>query len=271
MLVAPTETVFVTDGRYAEQARREVPDVERVTTSRLVPAAGERARDLGLRRLGFEGTLPFREHGALAEAAAGVELVAVNGAVERLRATKDADEVAAIRRAQEITDASLRGRAAAAGRGRHGAGGRARPGGRGAPARRGATRVRPDRGVRRGGGRAASPPGRASALPRGRREDRLRCPRGRLSRRHDAHGRPRRPARELLAVYDVVRAAQASAAASLTAGARPGSWTRPRDRSSPRRGTGTAALIPSATASASRSTSGRSCEREPRIACRPAP
>ena len=107
LLVAPTATVFFTDGRYAEQAGREVSDVERVTTSRLVPAAGERARDLGLRRLGFEGTLPFREHGALAEAAAGVELIAVNGAVEQLRATKDADEVAAIRRAQEITDGAL--------------------------------------------------------------------------------------------------------------------------------------------------------------------
>jgi Xaa-Pro aminopeptidase len=107
LLVAPPATVFLTDGRYGEQARREVPDVERVTTSRLVPAAGERARDLGVGRLGFEGTLPFREHGALAEVAAGVELIAVNGAVEQLRGTKDADEVAAIRRAQEITDRAL--------------------------------------------------------------------------------------------------------------------------------------------------------------------
>jgi Xaa-Pro aminopeptidase len=222
LLVAPTATVFLTDGRYAEQARHEVPDVERVITSRLVPAAGVRARDVGLRRLGFEGTLPFREHGALAEVAAGVELIAVNGAVEHLRATKDADEVAAIRRAQEITDGALE---VALPQLVEGATEREIALVLEVAVRRlGAERLGFDPIVGFGEG-AAEPHHRPGERPL-RRGDVVKLDFGALVDGY--HADMTRtvalgdPPEELRAVYDVVRAAQASAAASLTAGATAG-------------------------------------------------
>jgi Xaa-Pro aminopeptidase len=222
LLVAPTATVFLTDGRYAEQARHEVPDVERVITSRLVPAAGVRARDVGLRRLGFEGTLPFRAHGALAEVAAGVELIAVNGAVEHLRATKDADEVAAIRRAQEITDGALEVALPQLVEG--------------ATEREIALVLEVE--VRRlGAERLGFDPivafGEGAAEPHHRPGERALC-RGDVVKLDFGalvdgyHADMTRtvalgdPPDELLAVYEVVRAAQSSAAASLTAGATAG-------------------------------------------------
>ena len=222
LFVAPAATVFFTDGRYAEQARREVRDVERVTTSRLVTAAGERAHDVGLRRLGFEGTLPFREHGALAKAAAGVELIAVNGAVEHLRATKDADEVAAIRRAQEITDGALEVALPQLVEG--------------ATEREIALVLEVE--VRRlGAERLGFDPivafGEAAAEPHHRPGERALC-RGDVvkldfgARVDGYHADMTRtvalgdPPDELLAVYDVVRAAQSSAAASLAVGATAG-------------------------------------------------
>jgi Xaa-Pro aminopeptidase len=222
LLVAPSATVFLTDGRYTEQARREVPDVEHVVTSRLVPAAGEGARELGIRRLGFEGTLPFRDHGALAEAAAGVELIAVNGAVEQLRASKDPGELAAIRRAQEITDRALEATLPQLAEGvtereialvleievR----------------RLGAERLGFDPIVAFGEG-AAEPHHGPRERPL-RRGDVVKLDFGALVDGYHADmtrtlalGEPRE---ELLAVYDVVRAAQSSAAASLRAGATAG-------------------------------------------------
>jgi Xaa-Pro aminopeptidase len=222
LLVASTATVFLTDGRYAEQARREVPDVEPVTATGLVAAAGERACDLGLRRLGFEGTLPFREHGALAEAAAGVELIAVNGAVEHLRATKDADEVGAIRRAQEITDGALE---AALSQLVEGATEREIALVLEVEVRRlGAERLGFEPIVAFGEG-AAEPHHRPSERPV-RRGDVVKLDFGALVDGY--HADMTRtvalgdPPQELLAVYDVVLAAQAAAAASLRAGAAAG-------------------------------------------------
>ena len=86
-----------TDGRYTEQARHEVPDLERVTYEQTYrDVLAERCRALGIARLGFEArALTVAGHGKLEEACGcRASLVAVDGAVEDLRTTKDPEEVA---------------------------------------------------------------------------------------------------------------------------------------------------------------------------------
>jgi Xaa-Pro aminopeptidase len=102
-LVVEAERVrLFTDFRYVEAARR-VPDVELVQTRRnLFGHLGE----LVTGRVGFEAAhLTYRRYEALASA--GVELVPREGLVESLRAVKDEQELAAIRKAASITDAAL--------------------------------------------------------------------------------------------------------------------------------------------------------------------
>jgi Xaa-Pro aminopeptidase len=108
LLVAGDAAVLVTDGRYAEQAAREAPGVD-VLESRagLAEPAMARARAFGASRMGFEGTASYREYAALTDAADGVELAAVNGAVESLRRSKDSDEIACLERAQSFADAAF--------------------------------------------------------------------------------------------------------------------------------------------------------------------
>jgi len=106
VLLTPDDAVFFTDGRYTEQARHEVPDLERVTylegfLQPVVQAAGR----LGVGRLGFESDgVTFRSYQDLRAGAKGMELVPVAGEVERQRWVKDADELAALERAQGATD-----------------------------------------------------------------------------------------------------------------------------------------------------------------------
>ena len=107
VLVRRDGALFLTDGRYTEQSRREVPDLERVTY--LNPLREELAGYLdGVARLGFEAeemTVATRDR--FDDALADIELVATTEVVETLRAVKDDEERDAIRRAQAITDAAF--------------------------------------------------------------------------------------------------------------------------------------------------------------------
>ena len=101
VLVDPAcEATLYTDFRYAEAARH-VDGVTFEETPRAVLAA--LAERLSGRRIGVEAA-----HLSLANAdllrGGGVDLVATSGAVEALRAVKDADELALLRRAAAISD-----------------------------------------------------------------------------------------------------------------------------------------------------------------------
>ena len=104
VLVAAGGSRFFTDGRYIEQSRREVPDVDRVIYStdwieQLTAACG----DFGVKRLGFEASyVTYRSHGELAGAAE--KLVPLEDEVGKLRWAKDPEELGLIERAQELTD-----------------------------------------------------------------------------------------------------------------------------------------------------------------------
>lgn len=110
-LVTADTALFLSDGRYTEQSRREAPDVERVTYEPNYRAElPARVAAAGIARLGIEAEdLTVADHGKLASALEGVELVPLTGAVEALRAVKDDEERELIRRAQAITDAAFEG------------------------------------------------------------------------------------------------------------------------------------------------------------------
>ena len=120
------DTRFGTDGRYTARAAVEVPDLEPVIERATVFALAQRAKDLGVHRLGFESdAVTVEAHAALAAAldttptgpgsgaaasdtgTARVELVRAPGLVAQLRVIKDAGEIALLRRACEIADAAL--------------------------------------------------------------------------------------------------------------------------------------------------------------------
>lgn len=98
LLLEPGRARLFSDFRYAE-AGREVEGVEFIATRRnLLAELGE----LLSGRIGFEAdAVTFAGYQTLA--GGGLELVPRRGIVERLRAVKDEDELALIRRAGQIT------------------------------------------------------------------------------------------------------------------------------------------------------------------------
>jgi Xaa-Pro aminopeptidase len=108
-LVAPTEAVFFTDGRYAEQSRHEVPDLERMA-SMDAPTTGilDQCRRLRVGRLGFERhSVTVAQLEDWQTKLEGIELVGVGQEVERLRWTKDGQELEQLRMAQDATDGAF--------------------------------------------------------------------------------------------------------------------------------------------------------------------
>src|SRR5258708_5940873 len=99
--------VFVTDGRYTQQAAEEVQEA-RVVVSRKPAAtvACERAQKAGITRLGFEAQqISYSSQQALARLVRGkIRLKPVSGLPEHMRETKDPDEVGQMRAAAALGD-----------------------------------------------------------------------------------------------------------------------------------------------------------------------
>ena len=112
VLVSETGTQYSTDGRYIEAAQRQV-DAEVVLTSRerghlALAEAYIKAR--GLKRMGFEsGAVSVDQYRRWQEALSPLcTLVPAQGLLDGLRASKDGEELAAMRRAQAITDEAFK-------------------------------------------------------------------------------------------------------------------------------------------------------------------
>jgi Xaa-Pro aminopeptidase len=104
-VVTPDERLFLTDFRYVEQAREQVPDFEQIRAGHdMLGDVAKRLRG----RAGFDDDdLSVAAHRKLAEKAPdGVELAPAGGLVERLRAVKDETEIAAMAAAAELSTAA---------------------------------------------------------------------------------------------------------------------------------------------------------------------
>jgi Xaa-Pro aminopeptidase len=105
LLLTASEAVFLTDRRYEEQGRRQVPGVRREIYQReLAPTFAQVSRVAGVARVGFEAAgVTFAAYEQLRKAGE-VELIPVTDEVEQLRRVKDPEEIDLIGRAQEATD-----------------------------------------------------------------------------------------------------------------------------------------------------------------------
>jgi Xaa-Pro aminopeptidase len=106
VVVGAAGSVFLTDGRYEEQSRHEVPDLERLTSrDDFMAPLRDTCMSLGIARLGFEAEhLSVARWRQLESGLQGIELVSTEGEVERLRWTKDPEELRMLEQAQEATD-----------------------------------------------------------------------------------------------------------------------------------------------------------------------
>ena len=109
LLVRPDGTAtLATDGRYALMAEQVCPDVEILTTRDGPADLLRRAVSEGRTRAGFEEhDVTVAAHDAWLGAVRGVALVRLNRPVERQRVIKDAEELACLRRACELSDAAF--------------------------------------------------------------------------------------------------------------------------------------------------------------------
>lgn len=104
LVVGQDSTTLFVDGRYSEQAEQQFTEGAVTTTPRdILAGVLDAFRDsLSVRRLGFEPQhLP---HDQWTRVSARIDAVPSIDVVERLRGRKDAEEIAAIRQAVEITD-----------------------------------------------------------------------------------------------------------------------------------------------------------------------
>jgi Xaa-Pro aminopeptidase len=106
-LVMPRDgdPVFLTDGRYRDQAAEELPDVQHQIGRDLLGAAASHMAD-GTWALETH-SLSVDAHLRLSELAPGTAFVAADRAVESLRVVKDDVEVEALRRACDISTRAL--------------------------------------------------------------------------------------------------------------------------------------------------------------------
>jgi Xaa-Pro aminopeptidase len=109
-VLGPETRRFVTDFRYVEQAAHEVDSIfERVKAAQDLTSALADVVPEDAGRVGFEDEhVSVRQHARMRELLPDtVELVAVHGLVEGLRAVKGASEVARIRAATDLADAAF--------------------------------------------------------------------------------------------------------------------------------------------------------------------
>ena len=104
LILTASDSVFLTDGRYDEQSRRQVPDVRRVVyTGEFIRAFSEACSDLGVGRVAFEAAgLTYKTYRDLS--GNGRDLLPTDQEVERLRWVKDAEEIARLNEAQALAD-----------------------------------------------------------------------------------------------------------------------------------------------------------------------
>jgi Xaa-Pro aminopeptidase len=114
LLLGPEQVVFATDGRYEQQAHEELADDVGfellVAREGVLAALAERAgQGVAGATFGFEGQhVAYDQWQRIAEEADSLEWKSISGVVEKLRAVKDANEIAAMEKAAAIAAEALR-------------------------------------------------------------------------------------------------------------------------------------------------------------------
>lgn len=108
MVVTTDSEALATDGRYTVQAGQECPGLDLVITRRLVPDLLGWVRERGITHVGFDaGMLSVAAWRRAGDDVPGVELVPVKVDASGLRMVKDAEEIAALRQACDVSVRAL--------------------------------------------------------------------------------------------------------------------------------------------------------------------
>lgn len=111
VLVTGDGAHYSTDGRYIEAARKEISgaEIELIGQGKShLTLAQEYIARKGLKRVGFEDEEMSVAQFSQVEKVLSCQLIPAQGLLSSLRASKDKEELAAMRRAQEITDQAYR-------------------------------------------------------------------------------------------------------------------------------------------------------------------
>ncbi len=108
LLVDAEHALLVSDFRYRYQAAEQASDFEFIEVARWAQGLAGAIRGLGWQAAGFEAAhLSCQLHAQLTAELGNTLLVALDGLVENLRAIKEAEELALMERAAEISDRAL--------------------------------------------------------------------------------------------------------------------------------------------------------------------
>ncbi|MEG1322859.1 MAG: aminopeptidase P family protein [Ruthenibacterium sp.] len=108
LLILPDETVFIIDSRYIEIATAEIKDATVVLEDKALVQVAEILKAHHVKKLYMENKATIAYAQKVKDALPGVAIDTtsfLSAAIEDIRAIKDADEIASMKRAQEITDA----------------------------------------------------------------------------------------------------------------------------------------------------------------------
>lgn len=108
VLISAARALFITDFRYVEQAQKQAAGYEIIQhTGPITEEVAKRAKELGIKKLGFEqDTLTYSEYRMYGDKAEA-ELVPVSGLVEKLRLIKTDAEIKILKEAAQIADAAF--------------------------------------------------------------------------------------------------------------------------------------------------------------------
>ncbi|HHU63160.1 MAG TPA: aminopeptidase P family protein [Clostridiales bacterium] len=97
---------IITDSRYVEQVKKEVPDFfcEIATSSNMINKIYELIRKLNIKKLGFEGHhITYNMYNKMAKTFATTQLISISDSISQLRSIKNDQEVKSIEMASKIT------------------------------------------------------------------------------------------------------------------------------------------------------------------------
>mgnify|MGYP001187428427 CR=1 FL=1 len=109
VLITPAKALFITDFRYTEQAEKQCTGYEVVQQKGSIASeVGEQAKNLGLKKLGFEEDHVTFSTYRLFDKEINAELVPVSGEIEKLRLIKTKTEIKILKEAADIADAAFK-------------------------------------------------------------------------------------------------------------------------------------------------------------------